>query len=97
MKVFLWRESQEAEGHFIPPLLPSSGESVPTEEQFDKEKVKAEAQAMDNVPNNDKAPAPSPAQISSALPGAPPLTGAEKQKYDGEIEKLYKELDDKVL
>lgn len=77
-------------------LPPSSGESVPTEEQFDKEKVKAEAQAMDSVPNNDKAPTPSPA-LNSALPGAPPLTGAEKQKYDKEIEKLYKELDDKVL
>ncbi|XP_075899207.1 kinesin-1 heavy chain-like [Nelusetta ayraudi] len=80
------------------------GESVPTEEQFDKEKAKAEAQAMDSVPNNnDKAPPPTPAPSSSgALPGAAPLaapppqrTGAEKQKFDGKIEKLYKELDDK--
>lgn len=50
---------------------------------------------MDSVPNNDKAPPPTPAP-SGALPGAPQHTGPEKQKYDGKIEKLYKELDDKV-
>lgn len=55
---------------------------------------------MDSVPNNnDKAPPPTPAPSSGALPGAPPppqRTGAETQKFDGKIEKLYKELDDKV-
>lgn len=67
---------------------------MPTEEQFDKEKAKAEVHAMENVPNSDKPPAPTPAL--SPLPGVPQHTGAEKQKYDGEIEKLYKEMDDKV-
>uniref|UniRef100_A0A3Q3W6F4 Kinesin-like protein n=1 Tax=Mola mola TaxID=94237 RepID=A0A3Q3W6F4_MOLML len=68
-----------------------SGESVPAEEQFDKEKAKAEVQALDAAPNNDKPP-PNPAL--SALPGVQ-LTGAEKQKYEAEMAKLYKELDDK--
>lgn len=73
-------------------LLPCAGESVPAEEQFDKEKAKAEVQALDAAPNNDKPP-PNPAL--SALPGVQ-LTGAEKQKYEAEMAKLYKELDDKV-
>ena len=68
---------------------------MPTEEQFDKEKAKAEVQALDAAPNNDKPP-PNPAlNTLGALPGVP-LTGAEKQKYEGEMAKLYKEMDDKV-
>nr|XP_046226860.1 kinesin-1 heavy chain-like isoform X2 [Scatophagus argus] len=68
-----------------------SGESVPAEEQFDKEKAKAEVQALDTALNNDKAP-PKPAP--NALPGVK-LTDAEKEKYEAEMAKLYKELDDK--
>ncbi|XP_070784514.1 kinesin-1 heavy chain-like [Enoplosus armatus] len=68
-----------------------NGESVPTEEQFDKEKAKAEVQALDSALNNDKAP-PKPAL--STLPGVK-LTDAEKEKCEAEMAKLYKELDDK--
>lgn len=73
-------------------VLPPTGESVPAEEQFDKEKVTAEVQALDGALNNDKT-APQPALGS--LPGVK-LTDAEKQKYEAEMAKLYKELDDKV-
>ncbi|XP_015232984.1 PREDICTED: kinesin-1 heavy chain-like, partial [Cyprinodon variegatus] len=66
-------------------------ESVPVEEQFDKEKAKAEVGALDAALNNDKA-APQPSL--SSQPG-PALTGAEKEKYEAEVAKLYKELDDK--
>uniref|UniRef100_A0A3Q2DT11 Kinesin-like protein n=1 Tax=Cyprinodon variegatus TaxID=28743 RepID=A0A3Q2DT11_CYPVA len=72
-------------------LLPPAGESVPVEEQFDKEKAKAEVGALDAALNNDKA-APQPSL--SSQPG-PALTGAEKEKYEAEVAKLYKELDDK--
>ncbi|MEQ2214791.1 hypothetical protein XENOCAPTIV_020193 [Xenoophorus captivus] len=75
-------------------LLPSAGEIVPVEEQFDKEKAKAEAVALDAVLNNNDKAAPKPSLGS--LPGVA-LTGAEKQKYDTEMAKLYKELDDKLL
>ncbi|XP_062335176.1 kinesin-1 heavy chain [Osmerus eperlanus] len=66
-----------------------NGESVPVEEQFDKEKAHAEVQALDNVVNNEKM-APSPAGI----PGVR-LTDAEKEKCEAELAKLYKQLDDK--
>uniref|UniRef100_A0A8C4H7T6 Kinesin-like protein n=1 Tax=Dicentrarchus labrax TaxID=13489 RepID=A0A8C4H7T6_DICLA len=68
-----------------------NGESVPAEEQFDKEKAKAEVQALDTALNNDKTPA-KPAL--STLPGVK-LTDAEKEKYEAEMAKLYKEMDDK--
>lgn len=64
---------------------------MPAEEQFDKEKAKAEVQALDST-LNDKPP---PNPVLSALPGVQ-LTGAEKEKYEAEMAKLYKELDDKV-
>ncbi|XP_076014308.1 kinesin-1 heavy chain-like [Genypterus blacodes] len=67
------------------------GESVPTNEQFDKEKAKAEVQALDSALNNGKM-APSPAL--GALPGAK-LKDAERAKYEAELAKLYKQLDDK--
>ncbi|XP_054621042.1 kinesin-1 heavy chain-like [Dunckerocampus dactyliophorus] len=67
-----------------------SGESVPVEEQFDKEKAKAEVQALD-VALNDKITA-SPAH--SGLPGVT-LTHADTAQYGAEMAKLYKELDDK--
>ncbi|XP_051910137.1 kinesin-1 heavy chain-like isoform X2 [Hippocampus zosterae] len=66
------------------------GETVPVEEQFDKEKAKEEAKAADAAPN-DKTEA-SPAPIS--LPGVK-LTLAETGHYEAEMAKLYKELDDK--
>ncbi|KAK5602644.1 Kinesin-1 heavy chain [Crenichthys baileyi] len=69
-----------------------NGESVPVEEQFDKEKAKAEVVALDAVLNNNDKAAPKPSLGS--LPGVA-LTGAEKEKYDTEMAKLYKELDDK--
>ncbi|XP_034717790.1 kinesin-1 heavy chain-like isoform X2 [Etheostoma cragini] len=68
-----------------------SGESVPVEEQFDKETAKAEVQALDSALSNDKT-APTPAL--STLPGVK-LTDAEKEKYVAEMAKLYKEMDDK--
>ncbi|KAF3836166.1 hypothetical protein F7725_028724, partial [Dissostichus mawsoni] len=68
------------------------GESVPEEDQFDKEKAKAEVQALDSSAlNNDKA-APTPAL--SAPPGVK-LTDAEKVQYGAEMAKMYKEMDDK--
>ncbi|KAG7216665.1 hypothetical protein INR49_020987 [Caranx melampygus] len=67
------------------------GESVPVDEQFDKEKAKAEVQALDTATNNDKT-ASTP--TLAALPGIP-LSGAEKGKCEAEMAKLYKELDDK--
>lgn len=72
-------------------VLPA-GESVPAEEQFDKEKAKAEVQALDSALNNDKTAA-TPAL--GTLPGVK-LTDAEKEKYEAEMAKLYKEMDDKV-
>lgn len=65
---------------------------MPAEEQFDKEKAKAEVQALDSALNNDKT---STQPALSSLP-AVKLTDAEKQKYEAEMAKLYKELDDKV-
>ena len=77
-----------------PPLSPQplAGESVPVEEQFDKEKAKAEVQALDTALNNDKA---APAPALAALPGVK-LTDAEKEKCEAELAKLYKAMDDKV-
>lgn len=71
---------------------PRTGENVPTEEQFDKEKAKAEIQSLDTTLANDK---PAPNQALGSLPGVQ-LNGAEKEKYESEMAKLYKELDDKV-
>ncbi|KAM8881269.1 kinesin-1 heavy chain-like [Synchiropus picturatus] len=67
------------------------GESVPVEEQVDKEKAKAAVQAMEAPPTNDKAP---PAPALGALPGVK-MTDAEKSQFEAEVTKLYKELDDK--
>ncbi|MGH0177727.1 UNVERIFIED_CONTAM: hypothetical protein FKN15_076223 [Acipenser sinensis] len=67
-----------------------NGESVPVDEQFDKEKANAEVLALDNVSNNEK-PAPTP-----GVPGVK-LSDAEREKCDAEIAKLYKQLDDKLL
>ncbi|KAM4544077.1 kinesin-1 heavy chain-like [Fundulus diaphanus] len=69
-----------------------NGDSVPVEEQFDKEKAKAEVVALDAALNNNDKAAPQPALGS--LPGVA-LTGAEKEKYEAEMAKLYKEMDDK--
>ncbi|XP_013883187.1 kinesin-1 heavy chain [Austrofundulus limnaeus] len=68
-----------------------SGESVPVAEQFDKEKAKAEVLALDSTLNNDKT---SPKTPLSTMPGVK-LTDAEMEKYEAEMAKLYKELDDK--
>ncbi|KAG7524031.1 kinesin-1 heavy chain-like [Solea senegalensis] len=68
-----------------------NGDSVPVEEQFDKEKAKAEVQALDSALNNDKA---APTAAPSSLTGVK-LTGAEKEKCAAEMAKLYKELDEK--
>ncbi|XP_068437527.1 kinesin-1 heavy chain-like [Clinocottus analis] len=68
-----------------------SGETVPVEDQFDKETAKAEVQALDSALNGDKMAA-TPAL--SGLPGVK-LTQAETEKYAGEMAKLYKEMDDK--
>ncbi|XP_057190415.1 kinesin-1 heavy chain isoform X1 [Triplophysa rosa] len=70
------------------------GETVPAEEQFDKEKANAEVLALDNTINNDK---------FASTPSNPPmpgllgvrLTDVEKGKCEAELTKLYKQLDDK--
>uniref|UniRef100_A0A8C1FYM5 Kinesin-like protein n=1 Tax=Cyprinus carpio carpio TaxID=630221 RepID=A0A8C1FYM5_CYPCA len=64
------------------------GESVPTEEQYDKEKANADVLALDNVMNNDKFTS------SPSVPGLK-LTDAEREKCEAELAKLYKQLDDK--
>uniref|UniRef100_A0A8C4HDV0 Kinesin-like protein n=1 Tax=Dicentrarchus labrax TaxID=13489 RepID=A0A8C4HDV0_DICLA len=63
-------------------------ESVPVEEQFDKEKANAEVQALDNIINEKPAVTPN-------VPGVR-LTDVEKDKCEAELAKLYKQLDDKV-
>uniref|UniRef100_A0A8C2A467 Kinesin-like protein n=1 Tax=Cyprinus carpio TaxID=7962 RepID=A0A8C2A467_CYPCA len=65
-----------------------NGESVPTEEQYDKEKANADVLALDNVMNNDKFTS------SPSVPGLK-LTDAEREKCEAELAKLYKQLDDK--
>ncbi|MBN3292103.1 KINH protein, partial [Polypterus senegalus] len=64
-----------------------NGESVPVEEQFDKEKANAEFLALDNVVNDKNVP----------TPGIPAVkcTDAERGKFEEQIAKLYKQLDDK--
>uniref|UniRef100_A0A7N8WK80 Kinesin-like protein n=1 Tax=Mastacembelus armatus TaxID=205130 RepID=A0A7N8WK80_9TELE len=64
-----------------------SGESVPVEEQFDKEKANAEVLALDNILNDKPASTPN-------VPGVR-LTDVEKDKCEAELAKLYKQLDDK--
>ncbi|KAF4084948.1 hypothetical protein AMELA_G00111860 [Ameiurus melas] len=65
-----------------------NGETVPIDEQFDKEKANAEVLALDNTMNNDK--------IASTpnIPGVR-LTDTEREKCEAELAKLYKQLDDK--
>lgn len=65
-----------------------AGESVPVEEQFDKEKANAEVLALDNILNDKPASTPN-------VPGVR-LTDVEKDKCEAELAKLYKQLDDKV-
>uniref|UniRef100_A0A8D3EED0 Kinesin-like protein n=1 Tax=Scophthalmus maximus TaxID=52904 RepID=A0A8D3EED0_SCOMX len=64
-----------------------NGESVPVEEQFDKEKAKEEVLALDNILNDKPASTPN-------VPGVR-LTDVEKDKCEAELGKLYKQLDDK--
>ncbi|XP_019729247.1 kinesin-1 heavy chain-like isoform X1 [Hippocampus comes] len=66
------------------------GETVPVEEQFDKEKAKEEAKAADAVPNDKTEASPAPISLPSVK-----LTPAETGHYEAEMAKLYKELDDK--
>lgn len=66
----------------------TSGESVPVEEQFDKEKANAEVQALDNIINDKPASTPNVLGVR--------LTDVEKDKCEAELGKLYKQLDDKV-
>uniref|UniRef100_A0A8C1FUP7 Kinesin-like protein n=1 Tax=Cyprinus carpio carpio TaxID=630221 RepID=A0A8C1FUP7_CYPCA len=67
-----------------------NGESVPTEEQYDKEKANADVLALDNVMNNDKFTS------SPSMPGLK-FTDAERDKCEAELAKLFKQLDDKLL
>lgn len=69
-------------------LLTPPGESVPVEEQFDKEKAKEEVLALDNIINDKSASTPNMLGIR--------LTDVEKDKCEAELAKLYKQLDDKV-
>ncbi|CAK6968772.1 kinesin-1 heavy chain [Scomber scombrus] len=64
-----------------------NGESVPVEEQFDKEKANAEVVALDNIINEKPATTPN-------LPSNR-LTDVEKDKCEAELAKLYKQMDDK--
>lgn len=61
------------------------GESVPIDEQFDKEKANMDAFVVDNVVANDK----------PAVTLAANFTDAERRKCEDEVTKLYKQLDDK--
>uniref|UniRef100_W5KEJ4 Kinesin-like protein n=1 Tax=Astyanax mexicanus TaxID=7994 RepID=W5KEJ4_ASTMX len=71
-----------------------NGETVPVDEQYDKEKANMDAVVLDNVVNNDK-PASTPG--IPAVPGVPGvrLTDGERDKCEAELTKLYKQLDDK--
>lgn len=62
------------------------------EEQFDKEKAKAEVLALDSTLNNDKT---APNTPLSAMTGVN-LKFTENKHYEAEMAKLYKEMDDKV-
>ncbi|KAM7176445.1 kinesin-1 heavy chain isoform 3-T3 [Macrochelys suwanniensis] len=66
-----------------------NGETVPVDEQFDKEKANLEAFAVDKdvAINNDK-----PAATIGVIGN---FTDVERRKCDEEIAKLYKQLDDK--
>ncbi|OCT73907.1 kinesin-1 heavy chain [Xenopus laevis] len=61
------------------------GESVPIEEQYDKEKANMDAFVVDNFVNNEK----------PAVTLASNFTDAERSKCEEEVTKLYKQLDDK--
>lgn len=66
------------------------GETVPVDEQFDKEKANLEAFTVDKdiTITNDKPAA------TIGVTGS--FTDAERRKCEEEIAKLYKQLDDKV-
>ncbi|KAF4023234.1 hypothetical protein G4228_015296 [Cervus hanglu yarkandensis] len=68
-----------------------NGETVPIDEQFDKEKANLEAFAVDKdiTITNDK-----PAATIGVTGN---FTDAERRKCEEEIAKLYKQLDDKLL
>ncbi|XP_026852215.2 kinesin-1 heavy chain-like isoform X1 [Electrophorus electricus] len=68
-----------------------SGETVPVAEHFDKEKMSTEAVLLDNALLNDRSAS------TPSLPGATPthLTHTEREKYEAELTKLFKQLDDK--
>ncbi|PIO29205.1 hypothetical protein AB205_0160840 [Aquarana catesbeiana] len=61
------------------------GETVPVDEQFDKEKANLDAFVVDNVVANDK-----PAVTLTAN-----FTDADRRHREDEVAKLYKQLDDK--
>ncbi|XP_077347203.1 kinesin-1 heavy chain isoform X2 [Lithobates pipiens] len=61
------------------------GETVPVDEQFDKEKANLDAFVVDNVVANDK-----PAVTLTAN-----FTDADRRHGEDEVAKLYKQLDDK--
>ncbi|XP_037550333.1 kinesin-1 heavy chain-like [Nematolebias whitei] len=68
-----------------------SGENVPVEEQFDKEKAKAEVLALDSTLNNEKTAPNTPLSTMTGVN----LKYTEKEHYETEMAKLYKEMDDK--
>ncbi|XP_061877492.1 kinesin-1 heavy chain-like isoform X3 [Entelurus aequoreus] len=70
------------------------GESVPVEEQFDKEKAKSEVQALDVTLSDKTTPASQASPAHSGLPGIK-LAPAGTPQCEAEMAKLYKELDDK--
>lgn len=65
-----------------------NGETVPADEQYDKEKANTDALVLDNTVINDKA---------ASTPGVPSIPGTRftDAERDGELVKLYKQLDDK--
>ncbi|KAG5265314.1 hypothetical protein AALO_G00240890 [Alosa alosa] len=77
-----------------------NGESVPVDEQYDKEranacydKEKANAEVLDNALNDKTASTPSLPSIPS-IPGVPGARLSDAER-DSELAKLYKQLDDK--
>lgn len=67
-----------------------SGETVPIDEQFDKEKANLEAFTA------DKDTAITSDKPAAAVGMAGSFTDAERRKCEEELAKLYKQLDDKV-
>uniref|UniRef100_A0AAY4AQG0 Kinesin-like protein n=1 Tax=Denticeps clupeoides TaxID=299321 RepID=A0AAY4AQG0_9TELE len=78
-------------GEIYSDTLSLSRETVPVEEQYDKEKANVEA--LDNALNDKPASTPGLPSVPGVLGNR--FTDVEKEKCEVELTKLYKQLDDK--